>query len=245
MREHRQEAGAGKTEHLGKVLQPQQRAYRVGALPLEAMMPSRGQRFGQHEIPVEEIGQAETGRNPERQPHVDAAEQATDCRPDHEAEAECRAEHAEAGSALLRRCDVGDVRVGGGDAGRGDAADDASEEEQRQRLRQRHEDVVETEAEIRQQDHPASAEAIRQCAQQRRRQELHQGEDGNEPAVHRRAFRRVREEAGDQRRQHRDDQADRQDIQRHRDEDEDQRSLARRSGGGQGIRAGRGTGRAG
>ena len=109
---------------------------------------------------------------------------------------------------------------------------DAAHEQPPQVRRQRHQDVVEPEPEIRDQDHRPAAEAIRQRADARREQELHQRPDGAEQAVDFGGARGVAaEEVDHQLGQHRNDDAERQHVEQHGDEDEGE------GGGGAAMRA--------
>ena len=98
------------------------------------------------------------------------------------------------------------------------------------RRRQRHQHVVRGEPEVRQQHHRPPSEAIRQAADHRREQELHQRPDGAEQAEDARgACGVVADEAFDQLRQHRNDDAERQHVEQDGDEDEGDRRAARRA----------------
>ena len=95
--------------------------------------------------------------------------------------------------------------------------------------RQRHQDVVEAEPEIREQDDRLAAEAVGQHAVHRREHELHQRPGGAEQAEIVGAARRIAaDEIDDQPRQHRDDDAERQHVEQHGDENEDEGGGARR-----------------
>jgi hypothetical protein len=59
-----------------------------------------------------------------------------------EAEAKAHADDAERLGALVGLGDVGDVGEGGGDGGGGDAGNDSAHQQERERRRDRHEDVV-------------------------------------------------------------------------------------------------------
>ncbi len=173
--------------------------------------PFGRQRFGQDEEAVAEVGQRERRRCPERQAQIDPAEKSAERRPDHEAEAECGAEHAEARGALLGRRHVGDVRVRGREARRGRARDATADQQQRQRVDQRHEQEIDADAEVRQQHDRPPAEAIGQRALDRRARELDRREQRAEHADPHRGLRDAA--AGkllDQVRQHRNDDAERQ-----------------------------------
>ena len=173
----------GEPHQLRMRAQQDQRADRIGAPPAERRALLRRQRFRKDQEPVEAVEQAQARRDPERQPRIEAAGDAADRRAEHEAGAEGDAQHAEqrarAGPARRRRryrhrrsrC-----------WRRSDAGDDPADEQPRQRRRQRHQDVVEAEPEIRQQDDRPPPEAIRQRAVDRREQELHQRPGGAEQA---------------------------------------------------------------
>ena len=230
MREVGEEHHRGQPEHLRIALQQHHRAERIGVRPVEARAAvARRERFGQHEQAVEEVQQRQAGGEPERQPQVDLAQHAADQRADDEAEAERRAEHAVAPGALRRLGDVGDVGVGGGEAGRGDRRDDAPHEQPRSVGASGHEHEVQAQPQAREQDHRAAAEPVRQRALDRRGDELDQREHGAERADPVGRGRGVA--AGqllDQVRQHRNDHAERQHVDQDRDEDEDERGAARR-----------------
>ena len=155
-----------------------QRGDRIGALPGERRAPVLRQRLRQHEQAVAEVGQREPAatQNGARVPTSPSTPPIAGAM--HEADAEGHADLAEGGGALFRRRDVGDVGVGGGEAGAGDARQHAADEQQRQRLRHRHQDEVQAQAEVGQQDHRPPAEAVRQRALDRREHELHDHEHG-------------------------------------------------------------------
>ena len=213
--------------------QQDERADRIGAPPAERRALLRRQRFRKDQEPVEAVEQAQARRDPERQARIVAAGNAADRRPEHEAGAERDAEHAEQRRALVRLGDVGDIGIAGRDAGGANAGDDPPDEQPGQRRRQRHQDVVEAEPEIRQQDHRPPSEAIRQRAVDRREQELHQRPGGAEQAeIVGAADRVAADEIEHELRQHRDDDADRQHVEQHGDEDEGEGGAAKRSGCG-------------
>ena len=206
-----------------------QRADRVGSRPAEAHALVRRQRLRQDEIAVGRIGQTEGGGDPERQARIEAAENAAERRPQHEADAERGADHAEGGGALVGLGHVGNVGVGGGEARRGDAGNNAPDEQPGQARCQRHQDVVEPVPGHGDEQHRAAAEAVGQCAEHRREHELHQcpggGEEpedlGRPPGV-------AAEHALDQLGQHGNDDAERDDIEQHDGEDEGERRPWRR-----------------
>jgi hypothetical protein len=202
----------------------------MGAVQFEARRaPLLRQRLGQDEEPVQEVARCQPGRDPERQPQRDIAEEAAQARSHDEAQPERPAQHAVGGRALLARRDVGDVGVGGGEARRGHAEQGAADEQQPQRRRQRQHHEIDRQAQVRDQDHRPPAETVRQRALHRREGELHDREHGGE---HAHPPCRSRDAAAgqllDQVRQHRDDDAERQDVQEHGDENERHRRAAAR-----------------
>ncbi len=118
------------------------------------------ERFGQDEEAVHAVDQAERAGDPEGQARVDAAEDAAEGRAEDEAHAERGAEHAEGSGALFVRGDIGHVGHGRWHARRRQARDDATEEEPAERRGEGHDDVVEAEAEVREQDDGPAAVAV-------------------------------------------------------------------------------------
>jgi hypothetical protein len=179
------------------------------------------QRFRQDEETVHCVGQAEGRSAPERHPRSREAEQAADGGPDNEPNTERRADEAVRFRARLGRRHVRDVGERRRHARRRDARQDASDEQPRERRRQRHDDVVEAETGIREQDHRAPAEPIGERSQNRRCDELNRRPCSAEPCEGCRGQRRVAAaERLDEQRQHRDDHAQREHVEQHRDEDE-------------------------
>jgi len=70
-------------------------------------------------------------------------------------------------AALFRRRHIGDVGKSGGDAGSGNAGDEAPHEQPGEVGRQRHEDIIETQPETGNQHHRAPPIAVGNGAQQR------------------------------------------------------------------------------
>ena len=73
-----------------------QRGQRVGLLPAERPPPVLWQRLGQHEPAVGQVHQRQRAGHVERQVQVDGAQQPAHGRPHDEADAEHRAQQAEA-----------------------------------------------------------------------------------------------------------------------------------------------------
>ena len=176
-----QEEDAGEAKQVRVRRQQLQRADGVGLLPVElGHAPLRRQGFRQDQQAVEPVGESQACGDQERQAQVDLAQEAADARPDDEPDAEGRAEQAEGGGALLRRGDVGDVGARGGEAGGGDPVQRPADEQPRKRRSEGHEQIVDAEAEDRDQQHRPTAEAVRQHAEDRREEELHDRPDGGE-----------------------------------------------------------------
>jgi hypothetical protein len=129
---------AGDAQHVRVLAQEHQGADGIGALPLERRAALHGERFGKHEESVQRVCHAETRRDPEGQPRVDAAGEAAQRRSHHEAEPEGSADEAEARRAALRRRHVADVGARRRIAGSADAGEGSAHEEPAHRRRQRH-----------------------------------------------------------------------------------------------------------
>ncbi len=137
-----------------------ERADGVGAGPGEGTAVFFRKGFGQDEETVEAVDEREGSGDPEGKARVDVAEKSSDGGTEDEACAEGSVQHAEGGGAALAGGDVGHVGHGGGDAGRGEARDDAAEKEPVECGGPGHEDVVEAEAKVGEQHHGAAAEAV-------------------------------------------------------------------------------------
>ena len=133
-------------------------------------------RFGQEEPRRHEVREAERRREPHRRLGRDAAQQAADRRAEDESQPERRAHQAHAAGAVLRRGDVGDVGLRGGNVRAGNAADDARDEQQHQRAGERERHVREAGAEQADQDDRLAADLVGPAAPDRREHELHQRE---------------------------------------------------------------------
>jgi len=226
-----EEVDAGEPQQLRLRAQQRERAERIGAPPREGGAALGRQRFRQHQQSVERIGETEHSGDPERQARIDAAGEAAERGAEHEAHPEGDTQQTEARRALLGRRDVGHIGVGGGDARRGDAGDHAPDEQPPQVWRERHQDVVEPEPEIGEQDQRPAPEAVGQHAMQRREQELHQRRDRAEDAIDLGRARIVAgEEVDHQLGQDGHDDAQRQHVEQHRDEHENEGGAPWRDG---------------
>ena len=184
----------------------------------------RRQRFGKDEQSVEEVREGQHRREPERRAEVDRTEQTADGRSDDEADAERDTEHAEPRGALLRWRDVRDVRTGDAEGRRRRAGDEPADEEDGDRRRDRHDDVIDPEAEVREQDHRTAAVAIGERALHRREDDLHDGEGrAKDPEDRGRAGHVAALQPEDELREHRDDHPERHHVEQDGDEDEDER----------------------
>src|SRR5205814_7594373 len=120
----------------------------------------RRKRGGQHEISVNRVGEAEKCRRPEGKAQIMVAEKSADGRADDESQAECGADESERLGAFIGRSDVGDIGEGGGNIGGGDAGNEAAHKKPAKRWRHSHENVVNRQAETRNEDDGAPAEAV-------------------------------------------------------------------------------------
>ena len=207
--------------------QEHERADRVRAAQSEFFSPFERERFRHEKKSVEPIRQTQAGRDPERQPRIRVPKNSTKRGPEHEANAKSRADETERARSFFARHDIGDVSHPGGNARRRDSRNHSAEKKPADGRRQRHDDVIEAEPEIRKQDHRPPAKAVRQNAEHRRKNKLHERENRSENAEH---FRRARciaaEKIEDELRQNRRDQSDREHVERHRDENKNDGGLA-------------------
>jgi hypothetical protein len=204
-----------------------QRAQRVGVFPAKRHAPLQRQGLREDQPAVQRIGEAQAGRDPERQPRIHAAEQAADRGSQNESGAKGDADLAEHRGALFRRRHIRDIGERRRDVGCGDARDHAADEQPAQGRRQRHQHIVQPEPEIRQQHHRPAAKPIRQAAEDRREEKLHRRPYRAEQAEHpRRTGGVVVEEAFHELGQDRHDQAEREHVEQYRDEDKRHRRAA-------------------
>ncbi len=233
-----QEVHRGQAEQLRVRPEERERPHRVGALEAQLLLaPLGGKRFRQDEEAVERVQQAEGPGEPERETRIPDSEPASERGPQHEADAEGGAQQAEGRGALLGRRHVADVGGSGGNARGGDSGEDAAHEEPAQGGGEGHDDVVETEAQVGQQDDRPPPEAIGEQAEQGREDELHERPHRGEEADGLGGTGGVApHEVDDQPRQHGDDEAEGQHVEQHGDEDEAQGGAARsRLGGHEGF----------
>ena len=120
--------------------------------------------------------------------------------------------------------DVGDVGTRGRDARGGEPGQHAPNQEPDDVRRERHDDVVEAEPDVRQQDDRTAAKAVGERAEHGRRHELHGREQRERQPVELGRPRGVAaDERHDERREHGHDETEGKHIEQHGDEDEDQR----------------------
>ncbi len=216
-----QEVHGREAEQLPMRAEQLQRAPRVRARPRERRASLGRERFGQDEQPVHRVRQAERRGDPERQARTAAAQHAAEDRPDDEADAERGAHEAKRSRALVGRRDVRDVRERSGDARGRDAGDQPADEQPAERRRERHEDVIEAEAEVRHQHDRPAAEAVGYRSEDWRREKLNARPHRAEQRQRRRRARGVAAAKRlDEIRQHGDDHAERQHVEHDRDQDE-------------------------
>ena len=154
-------------------------------------------------------------------------EQAPEGGAEDEAEPEGDPHEAVVAGAGLRGRHVGDVGVGGGDAGPHDPGDGAANEEPADGRREALHEVVDAEPEQRAEDDRPPAEAVGEGAQDGGAQELHQGVEGDDDAVVEPCPRVVAgRELPDELGQDGDDDAQPEDVDEQGDEDEDHPRLS-------------------
>ena len=100
-------------------------------------------------VTVNPVGQTKSSSDPEWQPNINVAQRPADSRPENKTETERYADHAEGAGAFFFRCYVCDVGHGCWNARRRDSGNDPPEEQPTDRGRERHDDVIETETQIR------------------------------------------------------------------------------------------------
>ena len=164
---------------------------RIRVAKREGAAVLRRQRLGQHEEAVERVQEAQTGRDEERQPQPDSAEQTAEDRSEDEAYAEGDVDQAVVPGPGFRRRDVGDVGVRRRDAGAHDPGDDPAHEQPGDRRRKAHDQIVQTEPEHGEQENASTAEAIGQGAEDGGAQELRHRVAGGDGAHGDRGGRRV------------------------------------------------------
>ncbi len=111
----------GRIAHQARAAQEPHGADGIGGLELEGAAFLRRQRLRQYEQTVEKIRKAQACRDPEGKPGILIAKQPAECRPEHEADAKGRADHAEGLGAFVGLRYIGDVGEGARKACRGDA----------------------------------------------------------------------------------------------------------------------------
>ncbi|CEE83610.1 hypothetical protein XAC2852_900004 [Xanthomonas citri pv. citri] len=228
MRQVGQEHHRRQAEHLRVAAQQFERAQRIGVRPVQPRGAALGgQRFGQHEPAIQHVQQGKPGGKPERPAQPDAAQPTADQRAGDKADAEGGTKHAECAGAFVRWGDIGDVGIGGGEAGRAHAGDDPRQQQHRQAVGNGHQDEVQAQAKAREQDHRAATEAVGERALQRRADELDGSEQEAEPADPAGGHDVVATgEVAHQIREYRNDDPEGQHVDQDGDEDEDQRGAA-------------------
>ncbi len=228
MRQVGQEHHRRQAEHLRVAAQQFECAQRIGVRPVQPRGAALGgQQFGQHEPAIQHVQQGKPGGKPERPTQPDAAQPTADQRAGDKADAEGGTEHAECAGAFVRWGDVGDVGIGGGEAGRAHAGDHPCQQQHRQAVGNGHQDEVQAQAKAREQDHRPATEAVGERALQRRADELDGSEQEAEPADPAGGHDVVAAgEVAHQIRQYRNDDPEGQHVDQDGDEDEDQRGAA-------------------
>src|SRR5207248_5250335 len=185
------------------------------------------QRFRDENVAVDPVRQAKPGGNPERQTGTDVSQRPANSRTQNEPETKRYADHAESAGAFFFWNNVGNIGHGGWNARSGNSGNNPAEKKPCNCGRERHYNVIQAKHKIRQQDHRSSSKLVRQDAQDRRKEKLHQREDSAENAKPGGCAGRVPTEKGqDELRQNWRDQSQGQLVEHDRDEDKNDRGFA-------------------
>ena len=161
-----------------------ERADGIGPGPGEGASVFFRERFGEDEEAVKSVDEREATGHPEGKARIDVAEETSDGGTEDESGSKGCVQDAEGGGAALAWGDVGHVGHRGRDGRGGNAGDDAAEEEPVERRGPGHEEIVEPEAEVGEQNDGAAAVTVGERADDGREEELHGGEDRSEEAEH-------------------------------------------------------------
>ena len=177
----------------------------------------RLQRFRQQQEHGDRIDRREPAGDDERRPGAKARHDAAQRRPNHEADAERSAKQSKGGRPFLRRSHVGNHGSRRTEGRAGDARNRAADEKPGQSRRPGHDEIVDRERDHCSDQHDPPAEAIAEIAHHRTREELRNREYGKHPTRHPCRLRQVDlAELRDQLRQHRHDDPEADDVNRHR-----------------------------
>src|SRR4051794_32707688 len=117
---------AGEAEQFVMRAQQFEGADGIGAFPGEGRAFFTAQRFGKNEQAIHGVEEAERGGDPKWKARTDVSEQSANGWADNESQTESSAEQAKGFGAFFFGCDIGNVGARSGNAGGGDARDDAS-----------------------------------------------------------------------------------------------------------------------
>ncbi len=225
MRQLDQHGDADQGDDHRKAPERVQRTDRIGAPKLEFATPLGRQGFLQHHKAEQRIGEREGGRDEERRAGAPMiADDAAECRPDDEADAEGRARQSEIRRALLGRRHVRDIGVDRRVGRARDARQEASDEQPGDGRRRARDRIIDRERDQRDDEHGPAAEAVAQVSDRRRAQELHQRIDEQQPAAPaRRPAQALARQLFDDGGRDRDDDAQPDRVDQHGREDEGQR----------------------
>ena len=204
-----------------------ERAHRVGPAPVERPTRPLGHRLRHHEPAKDRVGGGQHGGGVERRPRPPFRQQPADQRAEDEAHAERRADQAEVRGLVLGLGDVGHEGHRGRLRRRRDPADEPPRQEQPDRPRDRHHEVVERHHGQRDEEDGAAPVTVREAADRGAEQELHDCEAGRQhPAPERGAAEAEARDLLDQVGHDGQDQADPHRIDDDGDEDEQDRGVA-------------------
>ncbi len=174
-------ADAGIVAHLA------QRPERIGAFQIEGPAVFLRQRFRQQEPCGDEIRHRQKPGPEKGNARPKLAEQPADHRPDSEADAEGNADQAEIAGTVLVIADIGDIGRASGETAAGNTGKQPPDDQHPETRGGSTDEIVERKREDRDKQDRPPPEAIRQIAEERRKDKLHRRiDDEQPPAIERR-----------------------------------------------------------
>src|SRR5690242_15002487 len=176
--------------------------------------------FGQSEIKQYRVEETERGRKEERHLNSPTAENAADCWSKNKPETKRRTDQAHAFRAVFLGGDVGDVGLRSRDVAAGDAVENATGEKHPECRGESEYEETDAGADDRKKQHRPPAVLVRQAAEYRREDQLHDRVGREEQSD--RAWRGVEDRAFGVERQHRNHNAEADEIDEDGGEDDDE-----------------------
>ena len=204
----------------------------VGALEVEGTAFVRRQTFRQQQIAIGRIGKGQHAGKVEGGARTvgEIRNQPAQHRAEHEACAPGSTQQAIGLGAVIGRCHIGDIGIGGGEGGRRNARHRSADEQPPDVGRKRHDEIIEPQHREAGDQDRAPAEAVRQIAEDGGKEEVHQRIDEDQRAAPQGAVRQAQlRHLGDQARQHGHDDAQADGVDQDGDEEEGQGFLRRRA----------------